>query len=58
VLFVLVRKATPDKVLEEIKGSGGKVLETSGRAERRSAVKSRTEMNDIFSASSTASGDC
>jgi len=29
VLFVLVRKATPDKVLEEIKGSGGKVLRTS-----------------------------
>lgn len=28
-LFVLVRKATPDKVLEEIKGSGGKVLRTS-----------------------------
>ena len=29
VLFILVRKATPDKVLEEIKGSGGKVLKTS-----------------------------
>src|SRR5215467_13229753 len=29
VLFVLVRKATPDKVLEELKGSGGKVLRTS-----------------------------
>jgi len=29
VLFVLVRKATPDKVLEELKGSGGKVLKTS-----------------------------
>jgi uncharacterized membrane protein len=28
-LFVLVRKATPDKVLEELKGSGGKVLKTS-----------------------------
>jgi uncharacterized membrane protein len=28
-LFVLVRKATPDKVLEELKGSGGKVLRTS-----------------------------
>jgi uncharacterized membrane protein len=28
-LFVLVRKATPDKVLEEIKGSGGRVLRTS-----------------------------
>jgi uncharacterized membrane protein len=28
-LFVLARKATPDKVLEEIKGTGGKVLKTS-----------------------------
>ena len=28
-LFVLVRKATPDKVLEELKGAGGKVLQTS-----------------------------
>ena len=29
VLFILVRKATPDKVLEEIKGTGGKILKTS-----------------------------
>lgn len=29
VLFVLVRKSTPDKVLEEISGTGGKVLKTS-----------------------------
>jgi uncharacterized membrane protein len=28
-LFVLVRKATPDKVLAELEGSGGKVLKTS-----------------------------
>jgi uncharacterized membrane protein len=28
-LFVLVRKMTPDKVLEELKGTGGKVLKTS-----------------------------
>ena len=28
-LFVLVRRATPDKVLEELKGSGGTVLKTS-----------------------------
>jgi uncharacterized membrane protein len=28
-LFVLVRRATPDKVLEELQGSGGKVLKTS-----------------------------
>jgi uncharacterized membrane protein len=29
VLFLLVRKATPDKVLAEIKKYGGKVLQTS-----------------------------
>jgi uncharacterized membrane protein len=28
-LFVLVKKATPDKVLEELKGTGGRVLKTS-----------------------------
>jgi len=28
-LFVLVRKATPDKVLEELQGTGGTVLRTS-----------------------------
>jgi uncharacterized membrane protein len=28
-LFVLVRKATPDKVLEALKGMGGKILQTS-----------------------------
>jgi uncharacterized membrane protein len=28
-LFVLVRRSTPDKVLEELKGTGGKVLKTS-----------------------------
>lgn len=29
VLFVLVRKATPDKVLDELSGMGGKVLRSS-----------------------------
>jgi uncharacterized membrane protein len=28
-LFILVRKVTPDRVLEELKGAGGKVLKTS-----------------------------
>jgi uncharacterized membrane protein len=28
-LFVLVRKATPDKVLEELAGTGGKILRSS-----------------------------
>jgi len=29
VLFVLVRKSTPDKVLDELRGSGGTVMKTS-----------------------------
>jgi uncharacterized membrane protein len=29
VLFVLVRNATPDKVLEELEGTGGRILKTS-----------------------------
>lgn len=29
VLFVLVRKSTPDKVLEELNGTGGTILQTS-----------------------------
>jgi uncharacterized membrane protein len=28
-LFILVRKVTPDKVLEELRGSGGKIIQTS-----------------------------
>ncbi|MFN0068449.1 MAG: DUF1269 domain-containing protein [Limisphaerales bacterium] len=28
-LFVLIRKATPDKVLSELEGTGGKILKTS-----------------------------
>lgn len=28
-LFVLVKRATPDRVLEELKGTGGKILHTS-----------------------------
>ncbi len=28
-LFVLVRKATPDKILEELKGIGGNIIKTS-----------------------------
>jgi uncharacterized membrane protein len=29
LLFVLVRKVTPDKVLAELEGTGGKVIKTS-----------------------------
>jgi uncharacterized membrane protein len=28
-LFILVKQATPDKVLEELTGTGGRVLKTS-----------------------------
>ena len=38
-LFVLVRKATPDKVLEEIKGTGGRVLKTSLSHDDESKLK-------------------
>jgi uncharacterized membrane protein len=38
-LFVLVRKATPDKVLEELKGFKGKVLKTSLTADREEELR-------------------
>ncbi|MCP4397183.1 MAG: DUF1269 domain-containing protein [bacterium] len=38
-LFVLVRKATPDKVLEEVKGYGGKILKTSLSGEKETALQ-------------------
>jgi uncharacterized membrane protein len=28
-LFILVRKVTPDKALEELRGVGGKIIQTS-----------------------------
>jgi uncharacterized membrane protein len=48
-LFVLVRQATPDRILEELRGTGGKVLQTSLTHEKEeklqaalNAVKSST----------------
>lgn len=38
-LFVLVRKATPDKVLEQLKGFKGKVLKTSLTADSEEALR-------------------
>jgi uncharacterized membrane protein len=38
-LFVLVRKATPDKVLEELQGTGGQVLKTSLTHEREEKLQ-------------------
>jgi uncharacterized membrane protein len=38
-LFVLVREATPDKVLDQLKGFGGKVLKTSLSADEESKLR-------------------
>ena len=38
-LFVLVRKATPDKVLEALKGFKGKILKTSLTADKEEALR-------------------
>lgn len=38
-LFVLVRKATPDKVLEQLKGFKGKILKTSLTADKEEALR-------------------
>jgi uncharacterized membrane protein len=37
--FFLVRKATPDKVLEELKGFKGKILKTSLTADKEEALR-------------------
>jgi uncharacterized membrane protein len=39
MLFVLVRKATPDKVLTELEGTGGKVIQTSLSHEREEKLQ-------------------
>ena len=38
-LFVLVRKVTPDKVLDALKGFGGKILKTSLTADKEDALQ-------------------
>lgn len=50
VLFVLVRKATPDKVIEEIKQYGGTVLQTSLSHEDES--KLQAALDEVKGASS------
>jgi uncharacterized membrane protein len=42
-LFVLVRKVTPDKVMEELKGFGGKVLKTSLTADKEETLRKALE---------------
>jgi len=39
LLFVLVRKATPDKVLAELEGTGGKVIKTSLTHEQEATLQ-------------------
>jgi uncharacterized membrane protein len=38
-VFVLVRKVTPDKVLDALKGFGGKILKTSLTADKEDALQ-------------------
>ena len=44
-LFVLVRKVTPDKVLEELKGFKGKVLKTSLTADKEEELREVLEQS-------------
>lgn len=39
ILFVLVRKVTPDKVLAELEGTGGKIIKTSLTHEREEKLQ-------------------
>jgi Protein of unknown function (DUF1269) len=48
-LFALVRKATPDRVLEELKGMGGKILKTSLSQRGQSQTAGRLECGEILS---------
>lgn len=50
-LFVLVRKFTPDKVLEELKGTGGRILKTSLSNEDEAKVQAA--LNAASSSQST-----
>jgi uncharacterized membrane protein len=44
-LFVLVRKATPDKVLDQLKGFKGKILKTSLTADKEEELRKVLEQN-------------
>jgi uncharacterized membrane protein len=44
-LFVLVRKVTPDKVLDQLKGFKGKVLKTSLTADKEEKLRKVLEQN-------------
>ena len=44
-LFVLVRKATPDKVLEALKGFGGKIIKTSLTADKEETLRAALDQD-------------
>ena len=44
-LFVLVRNATPDKVLEALKGFGGKVIKTSLTADKEETLRAALDQS-------------
>ena len=44
-LFVLVRKVTPDKVLDQLKGFKGKVLKTSLTADKEEELRKFLEQS-------------
>jgi hypothetical protein len=68
-IFVLVRKVTPDKVLEELKGFKGKVLKTSLTKDKEeelrkfleaglnSLIGARWHRFDVYPASTDDDGD-
>jgi uncharacterized membrane protein len=43
-LFVLVRKASPDKVLEELRSTGGKMLKASLTHEKEEKLQAALDM--------------
>lgn len=47
VLFILVRKSTPDKVLEELNGAGGKIIQTSLSHEKEEVLQAALDAADL-----------
>ena len=48
-LFVLVRKATPDKVLAQLQGAGGKILKTSLTHEKKQKLQAALDAVRAYS---------
>jgi uncharacterized membrane protein len=53
-LFLLIRRMTADKVLEELKGSGGTVLKTSLDHAKEQALRDALAASPAFGSSATA----